>query len=444
MSLILVSGAQWGDEGKGKVVDLLTERVAAVVRFQGGNNAGHTIVIGEKTYDLHAIPGGIFRDGVYCFIGNGVVLDPAQLIAEMEILTSRGISVSPKNLLISPKAHLIMPWHRLLDAAREQTAGDAKIGTTGKGIGPAYEDKVSRFGIRAGDLKNLHTLKEKIERALKEKNTLFTALYNRQAISASDVYEEYARFADYLSPFVVEHDSLVAETAEKAAVLMEGAQGALLDIDHGTYPFVTSSNTVPSYAVVGSGIGRTQVDENIGLVKAYTTRVGAGPFPTIDTGEAGEKLRMKGHEFGTTTGRPRSCGWLDLVALKYVISLNNYTSLAITKLDVLSGFDQIFAATSYIINGQTVEYFPADSAQLAIAQPQYYSFPGWSKDIRGVASWDDLPQNARSYIQFIADYTGIPISIISTGPERSESIYRFQTNSRLEPICRPTQRKGTL
>ncbi|MCK5809143.1 adenylosuccinate synthase [bacterium] len=422
MPLMLVSGAQWGDEGKGKIVDLLTESASLVVRFQGGNNAGHTIVIGDKIYDLHAIPSGVLRDGVTCFIGNGVVLDPVQLITEIDALKQKGIIVDSNNLVISPKAHLIMPWHKLLDMSREKNAGKGKIGTTGKGIGPAYEDKSARTGLRVGDLRHKDIFLNKIKIVLQEKNTLFKHLYNLPELNAQDIFDEYMRYADGLLSLVADASFDAEAIAQKEIVLMEGAQGALLDIDHGTYPFVTSSNTVAAYASVGSGIGHAPVIENIALVKAYTTRVGNGPFPTVDTGEDGKRLQKNGHEIGTTTGRARDCGWLDLVALKYVISLNNYTSLAITKLDVLSGFESIKVATAYTLDESETDKFPSDVSELEKVIPIYTTLAGWSEDIRGITEWNQLPENAQKYLLFIQKSLGVPISIISTGPERNETI----------------------
>lgn len=422
MPLMVVSGAQWGDEGKGKIVDLLTESASLVVRFQGGNNAGHTIVIGDKVYDLHAIPSGVLRDGVLCYIGNGVVLDPVQLISEIATLKQKRIVVDCKNLIISPKTHLIMPWHKLLDASREQNAGKGRIGTTGKGIGPAYEDKAARFGIRVGDLKYKNILLDKIKLVLQEKNTLFRNLYNIPTLDAQSILEEYLGYAETLLPLIADDSFNPQKIAETDTVLMEGAQGALLDIDHGTYPFVTSSNTVASFASVGSGIGAKTIEENIALVKAYTTRVGNGPFPTVDTGADGDLLRKNGHEVGTTTGRSRDCGWLDIVALNHVISLNNYTSIAITKLDVLTGFKQIKVATAYTLDDTLITHFPSEATILEKVKPVYKTLPGWDEDIRGATSWDDLPKNAQDYLLFIQETLGVPISIISTGPERNETI----------------------
>lgn len=424
MRIHIVTGAQWGDEGKGKIVDLLSDKVDVVCRYQGGDNAGHTIVVDGVKYDLHAIPSGILRDGVVSFIGNGVVLDPAQFINESEKLSKAGISVSPKKLMISPKTAIIMEYHKLLDKCRENAKKENKIGTTGRGIGPAYEDKFSRVGIRAVDLLDKNILRQKIRAALEEKNALFTNLYGVEPFDADKLSETYFEFGKRLAPYILPLDFSFAGFAKDKRLLMEGAQGAMLDIDHGTYPFVTSSNTLAAYFGLGCGISSSEVSDNIGLVKAYTTRVGSGPFPTEDLGNDGKKLRAVGSEFGATTGRPRRCGWLDITALKYVFEMSGFTSIALTKLDVLNSFETIKVATAYYYEGRRVGAFPPSAELCEKIEPEYLNFKGWERDISKIRNYEDLPSTAKDYVSFIEESLALPVSLISVGPGRDEIIVR--------------------
>lgn len=424
MTTHIVTGTQWGDEGKGKIVDILTEKMDVVCRYQGGNNAGHTIVVDGIKYDLHAIPSGIIRKNVISFIGNGVVLDPRQFIEESSKLLEKGIKVTPENLKISPRTAIIMDYHKVLDRCREDAKKGNKIGTTGRGIGPAYEDKISRIGIRAGDLLDKDILNRKIKAALKEKNALLVNLYSAEPFDAQELTDHYFELGKKLAPYIVDTDFSFARFCADRKVLMEGAQGALLDIDHGTYPFVTSSNTVASYFGVGCGIPSSQAADNIGLVKAYTTRVGAGPFPTEDEGHDGEELRRIGHEFGTTTGRPRRCGWLDIVALGYIFEMSSFTSIALTKLDVLNGFSKIKVCTGYRLDGRRISGFPASIESLERIEPEYIELDGWQSDISKIRDFDLLPENAKKYIKYIEDMLKVPVSIVSVGPGREETIIR--------------------
>ena len=424
MTVHIVTGTQWGDEGKGKIVDLLTEKVDVVCRYQGGNNAGHTIVVDGVKYDLHAIPSGILRDNIVSFVGNGVVFDPEQFATESAKLQEKGVSVNPEKLMISPKTSIIMDYHKALDKCREEAKKDNKIGTTGRGIGPAYEDKVSRIGIRAEDLLDRELLMRKIKAALKEKNAMFTGLYGIEPFDAEKLTEKYFEFGKALAPYIAPTDFSFAQFAKGKKILMEGAQGAMLDIDHGTYPFVTSSNTLSGYFSLGCGLPFSEVRDNIGLVKAYTTRVGAGPFPTEDFGEDGEKLRQTGFEFGTTTGRPRRCGWLDLVALKYVFEMSGITSIALTKLDVLNGFETIKVCTGYKAEGRKIGSFPASIALCEKIEPEYAELKGWKCDISKIRKYEELPEAAKEYIAFIEKNLEVPVSIISVGPGRDETIVR--------------------
>ena len=424
MTVIVVTGTQWGDEGKGKIVDLLTENVDVVCRYQGGNNAGHTIIVNGIKYDLHSIPSGILRDNVVSYIGNGVVLDPVQLIDEINILKGKGISITPSKLMISPKTSIILEYHKVIDKCREAAKKDTKIGTTGRGIGPAYEDKISRIGIRAGDLLDKDLLRRKIKAALKEKNALLEHLYSHPPFNTDELTEKYSCLGNEIKPYIVDNSFNFGDFADGKRVLMEGAQGALLDIDHGTYPFVTSSNTVATYFPVGSGISAVNMSTNIGLIKAYTTRVGEGPFPTEDFGADGEELRKVGGEFGTTTGRPRRCGWLDIVALKYIFKMSGFTSIALTKLDVLNGFDTIKVCTGYKKESRIFTDFPCSINDLANIEPQYIEFEGWNCDISKVEKYEDLPLKAREYISYIEKELKAPVSIVSIGPARHETIIR--------------------
>lgn len=425
MSNIVIVGAQWGDEGKGKIVDLLSSDIHYVVRFQGGNNAGHTVIVDGKKYVLHLVPSGILHEGKVCLIGNGVVLDPVIFAQELDVLTAQGVDVSPSRLKISAKTHLIMPYHKALDMAREKAAAEKKIGTTGRGIGPCYEDKAARIGIRAADLADLALLKAKIAAALREKNVLLTSCYGVEPLSADDVFAEIAPLADRLLPYVADVSSEL-EAARKAGknVLFEGAQGTHLDVDHGTYPFVTSSNTVAGNAAAGSGIAGSGSDRIIGILKAYTTRVGEGPFPTELHDAIGETLRQSGGEFGATTGRPRRCGWQDIVLLRESARLNGLTEIALTKLDVLSGLSEIKMCVAYEYKGQQLTCPPQGENGLANVTPVYESMPGWSESLEKCASFEQLPEAARAYVRRLEELGGVPITLVSVGPDRDQTLTR--------------------
>ena len=426
MASVVVVGTQWGDEGKGKIVDLLTSYADCIVRFQGGNNAGHTLVVEGKKYVFHIIPSGILYEDKRCMIGNGAIIDPAVLLAEMEELHQKGLPVNPSRLLISENAHLIMPYHCLLDQAREAAlAQGKKIGTTGRGIGPCYMDKVGRVGIKAGDLLDFSFFTEKLQANVEEKNFFLTQQYGAKAASFAAIKNEFERYAEHLAPFIG-NVSVALDTARKAGqhILFEGAQGTQLDVDHGTYPFVTSSNTVAGNACIGSGFGPAHIDAVIGILKAYTTRVGAGPFPSeLPEGDlVGDALQSKGGEFGATTGRRRRCGWLDMVVANDAVRLNGLTGLAITKLDVLSGLPRLKIGRSYTVEGQSVDHMPCNIRQAALAQPLYEELAGWTEELSGVRDFSDLPQKAKDYIQRIEDLSGIPPVIISVGPDRAETL----------------------
>lgn len=424
MANIVVMGAQWGDEGKGKIVDLLTTDVAAIVRFQGGNNAGHTLVVNGQQTILHLIPSGILHQGKKCLIGNGVVLDPFVFCQEMDKLAASGIDVSPGRLMISKKAQLIMPYHRAIDGARENfKSGSDKIGTTGRGIGPCYEDKASRIGIRAADLADEKLLLHKIEKALVEKNALLAGLYGQEPMSAAQIFEELLPVARRLTAYLGDVSSAIQDAAPQG-VLFEGAQGTHLDIDHGTYPFVTSSNTVSGNASAGSGCSPRMFDRIVAIVKAYTTRVGAGPFPTELPDGPGAYMQQKGAEFGATTGRKRRCGWLDLVVLRESQRLNGPTEIALTKLDVLGGLDELKLCTSYRYRGEEIAYPPQEENGMAHVEPIYESMPGWQEDISGCRTYAELPQATRDYIARIEGILGLPVSIVSVGPDRDQTILR--------------------
>ncbi len=423
MSNLVIIGSQWGDEGKGKLVDLLSAGAKYVVRFQGGNNAGHTVIVGEKKYILHLIPSGILHADKICLIGNGVVMDPSVLCREIDTLKDQGIAVGPERLKISYKTQVIMPYHKALDLARENFKDpDAKIGTTGRGIGPCYEDKAARVGVRAADLLDVDLLRLKIERALVEKNALLTALYQSSPLTVDGVLQEVMAHAERLKPYLTDVSS-VLQAAEAAGetIMFEGAQGTLLDVDHGTYPFVTSSNVVSGNASVGSGVRPQALDRIIGIVKAYTTRVGAGPFPTELFDDTGAYLQQKGAEVGATTGRNRRCGWLDLVLLRESARLNGFTELVLTKLDVLSGLPELKICTGYMYKGQKLLYPPQVENSLADVEPIFETLPGWTEDITEAKCRSSLPENARNYIARIEDILGVPVSLISIGPDRDQT-----------------------
>jgi adenylosuccinate synthase len=421
MPAIVLLGAQWGDEGKGKATDLLGDRVDYVVRYQGGNNAGHTVVIGDQKYALHLLPSGILSPNVIPVIGNGVVIDPAVLLTEIKGLNERGIDTS--KLKISTNAHLITPYHRTIDKVSERFLGKAKIGTTGRGIGPAYADKINRIGIRVQDLFDPSILKQKIEAALHDKNQILIKVFNRKGITVDEVLTEYLEYAEILKPFVVD-TALLLDQALKAGknVLLEGSQGTLLDVDHGTYPFVTSSNPTAGGASTGSGIGPTKITRVIGILKAYTTRVGSGPFPTELFDEDGEALRKIGGEVGVTTGRNRRCGWFDAPIARYAVRVNGLTDFFLTKLDVLTGWEKIPVCVAYEVEGVRVDELPASQTDFHHAKPIYEYLPGWKENISTAKSIDDLPVNAREYVKFLEKVSGAPISAIGVGPGRDETI----------------------
>ncbi len=425
MSNVVVVGVQWGDEGKGKFVDLLSREIDYVVRFQGGNNAGHTVIVDGKKSALHLVPSGILHEGKVCLIGNGVVLDPIVFIQELDTLIVQGVDVSPVRLKISSKAHLIMPYHKVLDQAREKKLEGNKIGTTGRGIGPCYEDKVARVGVRASDLADPELLRSKIEAALLEKNVLFSALYGIEPLSADAVFDEVMAVAPRFVPYLTDVSSELEEAwAAGKSVLFEGAQGIHLDIDHGTYPFVTSSNTVSGNAAAGSGIGPNRLDRIIGILKAYTTRVGEGPFPTELHDATGDLLRTSGGEFGVTTGRPRRCGWQDIVVLRESVRLNGLTDIALTKLDVLSGFEEIKLCVAYEYKGKHIKYPPQEGGALEHVTPVYESMPGWKEDLSACRTWEELPAAARAYVERLEQLFGVPVSMVSVGPDRNQTIFR--------------------
>ena len=424
MSSVVVVGSQWGDEGKGKIVDLLTQYADYIVRFQGGNNAGHTLVVEGKQFIFHIIPSGILYENKTCMIGNGVIVDPGVLLKEMDGLKKQGMEVTPSRLMISENAHLIMPYHARLDQAKEASLGEGKkIGTTGRGIGPCYMDKVGRVGIKAGDLLDEDLFKEKLQSNIEEKNFLLTHKFNQPALNYDEIYSLFMGFAEKLIPFIG-NVSVKLDQARRQGqhILFEGAQGTQLDIDHGTYPFVTSSNTIAGNACNGAGFGPAHIDSVIGIVKAYTTRVGSGPFPSELTDEIGAQLQKKGFEFGATTGRKRRCGWLDGVVVRDAVRLNGLTGLALTKLDVLSGQPALKMATSYTLNGKKVETMPSNIKQAETVQPVYEQLKGWQSDLTDVRSFDDLPLEARDYIRRIEDYTEVEVAIVSVGPDRAQTL----------------------
>jgi adenylosuccinate synthase len=418
----VILGAQWGDEGKGKIVDLLSENADIVVRYQGGANAGHTVSFDGKTYILHLLPSGIFHQNVTCVIGNGVVIDPIALMDEIETVKSAGVDIKGR-LLISHNAHLIMPYHKLLDKIYDQ--GEDKIGTTGRGIGPAYVDKYARVGIKVVDLLDREILCRKLRKNIEAKNEILEKIYGATKLDVERIIDEYIEFDKKIDEFVTD-TALYLNNAikEKKKILLEGAQGALLDIDHGTYPFVTSSNPTAGGASTGSGIPPTKINGVIGVIKAYTTRVGEGPFPTELKDEIGDYIREKGVEFGATTGRPRRCGWLDLVSLRYSIMINGIDKLALTKIDVLSELDEIKICVSYEINGKKLKSFPTNPEALSKVTPIYETLKGWKKDLSNISSYSELPAEAKEFVEAIELFTGVEISIISIGADRKQTILK--------------------
>jgi len=418
---LVLLGAQWGDEGKGKATDLLGGSVDYVVRYQGGNNAGHTVVVGDQKYALHLLPSGILSPGCTPVIGNGVVIDPAVLLSELSGLNERGIDTS--KLLISGNAHLITPYHQTIDKVTERFLGKRKIGTTGRGIGPAYADKINRVGIRVQDLFDESILLQKVEAALNDKNQVLVKLFNRRAISTEQVVEEYLGYAEQIKDYVADTTLVLNQALEQdKVVLLEGGQGTLLDVDHGTYPFVTSSNPTAGGACTGSGIGPTKISRVIGILKAYTTRVGAGPFPTELLDHDGDELRRIGGERGVTTGRDRRCGWFDAVIARYATRVNGLTDFFLTKLDVLTGWEQIPVCVAYEIDGERVTDLPYSQTDFHHAKPVYEYLPGWTEDISKAKTFADLPKNAQDYVKALEEMSGAPISAIGVGPGRTETI----------------------
>ncbi|WP_285777665.1 adenylosuccinate synthase [Microtetraspora sp. NBRC 13810] len=421
MPAVVLVGAQWGDEGKGKATDLLGDQVDYVVRYQGGNNAGHTVVIGDQKYALHLLPTGVLSPDVVPVIGNGVVIDPGVLLSEIDGLRARGISCD--KLLISASAHLIMPHHKALDKVTERFLGKARIGTTGRGIGPAYGDKIARMGVRVQDLLDPGILSQKIEAALHEKNQVLTKVYNRRGIDHGKVLEEYLGYAERLTPHIADTSLVLTQALDQdKVVLLEGGQGNLLDIDHGTYPFVTSSSPTSGGACTGSGIPPTRLTRVIAILKAYTTRVGSGPFPTELLDETGEWLRQTGHEYGTTTGRDRRCGWFDAVIARYATRINGVTDFFLTKLDVLSGLERIPVCVAYEVDGVRHDEIPMTQTDFHHAKPIYEELPGWQEDISGAKSFEDLPVNAQNYVRTLEKLSGAPISAIGVGPGRTQTL----------------------
>ncbi|WP_333654738.1 adenylosuccinate synthase [Dissulfurispira sp.] len=422
MSTVVIVGTQWGDEGKGKIVDFLTEKAEVVARYQGGHNAGHTVVINNEKYILHLIPSGILHKGKKCVIGNGVVIAPDALISEINGLKKRGIDTDG-NLLISKNAHVIMPYHTAIEKENENRKGNKKIGTTGRGIGPSYTDKVARHGIRMMDLLTPDVFKEKLSANLTTINFLLENFYKAAPLKADAIYDEYMKYAERLSKYIADTDVIINNKIDSGEnVLFEGAQGTLLDIDHGTYPFVTSSNTIAGGACTGLGVGPTKISRVLGIAKAYTTRVGEGPFPTELKNAIGESIRQKGREFGATTGRPRRCGWLDMVILKYSIRVNGLTGIALTKMDILDGMDKLKICVGYKHNGRLYEEFPKETEVLENCEPVYEEVEGWKESTLGIKGFDKLPANAKKYIKKIEEMLKTEVQIISTGQKRDEII----------------------
>lgn len=423
MSAFIVLGAQWGDEGKGKMTDYLAESAEVVVRFQGGNNAGHTVEVGDRQYKLHLIPSGILHDDKLNVIGNGVVVDPKALFEEISYLEGEGVKVTPEKLIVSDRAQLIMPYHKVLDALKEKARGKNDIGTTGKGIGPCYTDKVERCGIRVCDLLHEEVFESLLRDNMKAKNDYITKVLGGEALDVEEILKEYKVYAEKIRPFVKDTSVAVYNSikADKN-VLFEGAQGMLLDIDHGSYPYVTSSNTTAGGVSNGVGVGPTMITNAIGIAKAYTTRVGKGPFPTELEDETGEWIRQKGHEYGVTTGRSRRCGWLDLVIVKSAARVSGLTSLAVTKIDTLAGLEKLKVCVGYKLNGEVIDYFPASLEDVAACEPIYEEFDGWDDSVADARSYEELPENAKIYLKRIEEFTETRISYISVGPKRDQTM----------------------
>ena len=428
--VIVVIGAQWGDEGKGKIVDLLAERFDIVARYQGGHNAGHSVYVGERAFVLHLIPSGIIHPGKTCVLGNGMVIDPKAFFEEADRLSAQGLEVTPERVLVSSRAHLILPYHRALDHTSEERLGNERVGTTLRGIGPAYEDKAGRRGIRVADALVPEVLRARIERNLEDANRIIEA-YGGQALNVEEVFAETSRLTERLAPFIADTTHFMNRAArEGRSILIEGAQATLLDVDHGTYPFVTSSNTTAGGASTGTGLAPHRITGVLGIVRTYTTRVGEGPFPTeMLEGEAelGQLIRERGKEYGASTGRPRRCGWFDAFATRYAADINGFTSVALTKLDVLDALDEIKVCTGYKLDGRAAESFPAVSQDLRRVEPVYETLPGWHTSTEGITELDKLPANARAYVEFLSRTMGVEIGLVSTGPERDQTI-----------LCRPS------
>lgn len=417
---VVVVGTQWGDEGKGKIVDVLARHVGVVVRFQGGNNAGHTLVVDGEKIVLHLVPSGILNGSTTCVVGNGVVVDPKVFLGELDQLATRGHKIEPGRLVLSSAAHVILPHHQVLDKLREQARGASAIGTTGKGIGPAYEDKAARRGIRFAEMIQPDVFEERLRTIMVDKNRMIVDWFGGEALDVDAILAEYRPIAERLAPYIGDAVALLHQAVrENTGILFEGAQGTFLDIDHGTFPYVTSSNTVAGAACAGSGIGPRHINEVVGIVKAYTTRVGAGPFPTEDTGEVGERLRDVGGEYGATTGRPRRCGWFDAVLVRHASMVNGLSQLALTKLDVLSGLKELKICTSY----REMDFFPSDAPSMSRAEPVYEVMPGWDEDISQCTSRDQLPQACLDYIDRIEELVGVKVGLLSVGAARKATIF---------------------
>ncbi len=424
MGNVTIVGAQWGDEGKGKIVDYLAREADVIVRFNGGNNAGHTVVIGEEKFIFHLIPSGITHPQVKCVIGNGVVIDSLVLIKELENLKAKGVDVKER-LFISNRAHLIMPYHKTIDILREERKGAKKIGTTGRGIGPAYEDKIGRRGIRVYELLKSELFKEHLKEVLEEKNAYITKVLGGEELDFQKIYDEYMKVGEIIAPFIKDASSYLKKWInERKKIIFEGAQGFMLDIDHGTYPYVTSSNTIPAEVAIGAGVPPDSIGTILGVSKAYTTRVGGGPFPTELFDATGQLLRDRGNEYGSTTGRPRRCGWFDIPALKKAVDIAGLNGIIITKLDVLSELDKIAICTGYTLNGKKIEEYPPDVNELSMVQPEYEILPGWKCSLSGISSYESLPKEAQNYLRRIEELTNVEIYGVSVGAERSAFILR--------------------
>ena len=423
MAAVVLIGAQWGDEGKGKITDFLAKKAGMIVRSQGGNNAGHTVVVDGEEFKLHLIPSGILYSDKTCIIANGVVIDPAVLLQELNYLTERGVKTG--KLLISGNAHVIMPYHRLLDGLEENARGDSKIGTTKRGIGPAYMDKTARTGIRMNDLIDPDEFAAKLRRNLAEKNTLLTKVYGVEPLDFEEIYQEYEGYAARLKEYVTDTSLAIAQTMKNGIkVLFEGAQGTLLDLDHGTYPFVTSSSPIAGGACTGSGVGPTHIDRVVAVIKAYTTRVGEGPFPTELTDETGQRIQKLGFEFGTTTGRARRCGWFDAVIARYAVRVNGISDFAVTKLDVLTGLETLKICVGYNADGERIDEFPQSQKIFTQCEPIYEEMTGWQEDLTQIKRFEDLPKNAQNYIRRLEELSGVQATIVAVGPGREQTIVR--------------------